>query len=81
MVHPLCSPDLEPRDIDLLLLIIENLAGRKFSHIEHLAKTVNLELHAFCPSDFQNAFESWRRRPGTVCKAEESTLKECEYCR
>ena len=44
-----------------------------------LAKAVNSELHALSPSDYQNAFESWHRWPELyVCKAEESTLKECE---
>ena len=30
--------------------------------IQILAKAVNSELHALSPSDYQNAFESWRKR-------------------
>ena len=34
-----------------------------FPHsLRDFAKAVNSELHALSPSDYQNAFESWRRR-------------------
>ena len=59
--------DLNPRKIVVrwvYTLIKETLAnGRKCSRIQGLAKAVNSELHAFSPSDYRNAFESWRRQP------------------
>ena len=61
--HPSYGPDSAPCDVWLLPLIKEKWAGWKFPRIKDLAKAVNSQLRVLSPSDDQNAFESWRRRP------------------
>ena len=56
-------------------------AGRKYSWIQDFVKAVHLQPHASSPSDYQNAFESWRKYWNSVCEVEESSLKGCECCR
>ncbi|GFS21440.1 transposase [Elysia marginata] len=60
--HPAYSPDAAPCDFWLFPILKDRLTGRKFDHIQDLAKAVNSELQTMTEEDYQGVFLKWQIR-------------------
>lgn len=60
--HPPYSPDLAPCDFWLFPKLKKGLAGRPFSRIQDLARSVHSELRSIPPSEYRECFQSWLHR-------------------
>jgi hypothetical protein len=59
--HPLHFSDLAPADFFLLPKLKTTLKGRCFQTIEEIQENLITELHAITESEFQEAFQQWKK--------------------
>jgi len=60
--HPPFFPDLAPADFFLFPKLKTTLKGRCFQTIEEIQENAIRELRAITESEFQEAFQQWKKR-------------------